>query len=123
MRALMLLGGLVLVALAIRLGIGDTASETPHPADSTDATIVCQKFVTDQLRAPSTAVFSPDSETAASHIGIADKPDTWRVQGWVDSQNSFGAQIRSRYDCVATVTGYGKTGWNFRSESVSITPR
>lgn len=49
-------------------------------------------YVSEQLKAPSTAHFSPIEKSGvkfdAGHI---------RVSGYVDSQNSFGAMLRSKY--------------------------
>jgi len=47
------------------------------------------------LKAPSTAKFAPHNE-----LTITGTPHgKWRVTGWVDAQNSFGAQLRSSFSC------------------------
>lgn len=52
---------------------------------------VCEQFVKDRLKSPSTAKFS---ETSAAEVG-----GTWTVRGAVDSENGFGAKIRNTYTC------------------------
>ena len=65
------------------------------------ARAACQVAVKEQLKAPSVAKFGPLSETT-----IAKTPaGGWSVQGYVDSQNSFGAMIRSNYVCAVTSGG------------------
>lgn len=51
-----------------------------------------------QLKAPTTAKFSPMSE---SEITATDaKTCRFRVRGTVDSQNSFGAMLRGQFEAV-----------------------
>lgn len=57
---------------------------------------VCEQFIEDRLKAPSTADFNHDS---ASNVG-----DVWVVVGSVDSENGFGAMIRSDYVCKVRAT-------------------
>ena len=71
--------------------------------DHLDAKHVCQKFALKQLKAPATAQFEPLETVAA--VPSKDKKwekmkDVWDSMGWVDSQNSFGALIRSEYMCT-----------------------
>jgi hypothetical protein len=69
------------------------------PADqSYSATVACEGFVKDRLKAPSTAKFSAESAT-----DNGDK--TWTVTGSVDAQNSFGAALRSSFTCMLRDAG------------------
>lgn len=64
----------------------------------------CISQIQTRLKAPSTAIFSSITDTK-----IEKKLDTyvddgvtrgkWLVSGYVDSQNSFGAQLRSNFNC------------------------
>lgn len=63
----------------------------PHEPSSTEAGLVCEQFVKDRLKSPSTASFSG---TAAYGIGGGYSATTT-----VDSQNSFGATLRSTWTC------------------------
>jgi hypothetical protein len=60
---------------------------------------VCQRFVRNQLRAPSTAEFPAASrEYAIEHAGGG----TYTVRGYVDAQNAFGGTVRQRFVCMTT---------------------
>jgi hypothetical protein len=56
------------------------------------AKIACHDWVKDQLKAPATADFTDDDEPAVDGI-------YYTFTGSVDAQNSFGAQLRSRWTC------------------------
>lgn len=103
-----LLGGIAaLVAISIaviwftvgNLGPGFRYSFSASRAPTrSDACFMSQKFVTQTLKAPSTAKY-PDwtgprglPNCKATQIG-----DRWKVRSYVDAQNSFGAMIRSDY--------------------------
>lgn len=63
--------------------------------DTTMAFVMSQTFVKRNLKAPSTAEFPWVTD---DQVAISTKPDCgFRVIGWVDAQNGFGAQIRSKY--------------------------
>jgi hypothetical protein len=65
------------------------------------ARVMCQKFVTDRLKAPSTAEFPWNyDDQKVDILG----PGHYRVSSFVDSQNGFGAQVRSTYVYAATAT-------------------
>jgi hypothetical protein len=84
----------------------DAPPETVDPfVEQFDAQRVCQDFVMDRLKAPSTAEFDTD----VSGVG----PE-YTVTGTVDSENSFGAMLRSQFTC--TVRGDGTT-WHLVSLS------
>jgi len=53
---------------------------------------IAEQVVKDRLKAPSTAKFV-QSDAALNKKG------SWDVYGEVDSQNSYGAMLRSRYLC------------------------
>jgi hypothetical protein len=102
------LGLLVLVIVAINVAQSGRSS-APRPAmpsdDSAAAFVMCKKFVGDRLKAPATADFasilSSTTRTLAS--------DKYEVTSYVDSQNGFGAQIRTHYVC--TVAAIGNDQW------------
>lgn len=73
---------------------GDDSDPDPGP----DAERVCQDFVKKRLKAPATAKFSD-----VNHSGGVDGEYT--VTGAVDSQNSFGALIRSDFTCTVKDDG------------------
>jgi hypothetical protein len=65
----------------------------------------CQEWVRLSLKAPSTAKFQREGRETGPRIG-ADST-LWISRGFVDAQNSFGAQLRNRYECVARVEPRG----------------
>ena len=68
--------------------------------DEFDAKVVAESEVKEILKSPSTAKFSSYSQTRITNDG-----DVWKVTGWVDAQNGFGATIRSDYSVKFTMTG------------------
>lgn len=65
------------------------------PNNSSEVISQCQESVRNKLKSPSTAAFSSTNATGSG---------TWTVSGKVDSQNSFGATVRSSFECSVTVT-------------------
>jgi len=64
--------------------------------DKFDAYAAAQEFVKKSLKAPSTASFPTTNEATVTDLGNGQ----WRVQAWVDAQNSFGAMLRSNFECT-----------------------
>lgn len=60
-----------------------------------EAFIVSQDYVTPQLKTPAEAEFPTFSDSFVTISG-----NIYTVHSYVDSQNSFGANIRSNYNCV-----------------------
>lgn len=60
--------------------------------------VKCRNNVKSQLKSPSTAKFPSALE---SHSAVRDGEDNVRVwQGYVDSQNGFGAMVRTQFVCT-----------------------
>lgn len=75
-------------------------------ADKTEAIIMAEKFVKDRLVSPSSAKFPwRSSETTAVKVD----EDTWVISSYVDSQNKFGAMLRTYY--IAKVKYLGNDKW------------
>lgn len=92
--------GVILVAgIASLLIPGHGLAQAVARGTETEAYVHAREFVTASLRAPATAQFpwQPDS---ASFDGTA-----WRIAGYVDSQNGFGALIRSHWSCELEKSG------------------
>ena len=66
---------------------------------SVEAKSACHQTVRSNLKAPSTAKFS---STVAGHNTRA---NDYLVTGTVDAQNSFGAMVRSEFQCVVVTSG------------------
>lgn len=78
--------------------------EAPKPEHSeVAARVFCQYVVKNSLRSPATAKFAGYRETAAQHRGGGE----YEVISHVDSQNGFGALIRTKYYCHVQFDGKG----------------
>ena len=85
-------------------GAIDSPSGSSSPKPENYAISVSWAFVRAGLKSPTTADFG--RIRTHQKYSIEGKPDTWEVRGHVDSQNSFGAMIRSNYTCqVEYVSG------------------
>lgn len=65
-----------------------------------DAVYMSKEFITEQLKAPSTAKFPSIREFSA-----VKKNGFWDVLGYVDSQNSYGVMLRTQFLCTLQKRG------------------
>lgn len=85
---------LVIVVAGISIfGGGESGSSNEQ---SGLARIYCERAVEERLVSPASAQFTHDSTTGAN---------PYEVRGTVDSDNSFGATLRTGYGCTVTFTG------------------
>lgn len=84
--------------IAVLVFIGSIFSGESDPADEQRglARIYCERAVEQRLLSPSTARFSHDRTVGSN---------PFEVRGQVDSQNGFGATVRTGYGCTVTFTG------------------
>jgi hypothetical protein len=73
---------------------GTSDSESDDGRNPGMAKVMCENFVEDSLKAPSTAEFSGVFDTVISGTG-----NDYTVSGYVDAQNGFSAMIRNNYNC------------------------
>lgn len=96
-----------LLALMAVMQKGQTSPQTMPAAQpsvhgsTSQAMVQCRGHVRDRLRAPATAQFSGFNETNAQEVST----DLFRVTGYVDAENSFGANIRTTYQCTVQYEG------------------
>ena len=90
----------IFICLMSRCG-SDSSEPEVDKGDSTDAYLVCQDFVSEGLKAPSTAEFASMSNSTINNTS----GDYWSVSSYVDAQNSFGAMIRTHFVCELTYRG------------------
>ena len=68
---------------------------------------MAQQFVKEKLKAPGSADFGgvfgdyQDPDQVVTKLG----GDKFRVRAWVDAQNAFGAQVRTRFVCELEYVG------------------
>lgn len=87
------IGGLVLLTALLASG----CSNEPYDANNErEAKAQCEGFADKRLKAPADA----DYELSATQSN-----GSWTVTGTVDSENSFGAKVRSDVKCVLHFQG------------------
>lgn len=106
-KGLMGCGCLVMIGLLVFAGVaGQGMRKKPWHKDdhSVDALLTSQKLVTAYLKAPASAKF-PGAvwDNAIGHVRR--NGQTYRIDSYVDSQNAFGAMLRTRYSVTLTRTG------------------
>lgn len=107
-----LVGTLFLVVILIAVGLSIKSPSANPNGDTIGAFAISQQFVKDRLKAPSTAEFPWYSSESVTPLG----EERYRVQSYVDSQNSFGAMIRTKY--VAIVRKTGDSNWSLESLAI-----
>ncbi len=81
-------------------GESETVVKIDGEPTGSQAHIISQNFVKEVLKAPSTAKFS-----SYDYSHIKNDEDTHTVASHVDSDNSFGASVRSNWTVTATYNG------------------
>ena len=87
-------------------------SSNSSSSKETDAKICAVKAVKDSLKAPSTAEFCSYTEMEATNLG----GNEWKITGYVDAENSFGAMLREYWTVTLTLTDSGFTDYNVEFE-------
>jgi len=82
---LLILGGFVFYVM-----MNDDSPEAQHLDKQIDYKITSQRYIRDQLRAPSTAKFPLNAQ-------VYERKGFWIVESYVEAQNGFGAIIRTYY--------------------------
>ena len=94
-------------------------SEDKQPSSGSSRTVeaftICQMFVEDRLVAPATANFGGAPSQATTRLGA----NRYQVDAYVDSENNFGAQIRTEYSCTVS---YNSGGDSWTLESLTTDP-
>lgn len=92
---------IILVMAAIACSLGQEAHSEQASAYET-----CQMYVTRALVSPSTAEFPSLAEIEVRKLSR----NIFRIHAHVDSQNQFGAMVRSVYVC--DIQRIGEDSWN-----------
>lgn len=76
-----------------------------------EAWTCAKKIVKDNLKSPSSAKFCSMSEATISHVGSGN----YKVTGWVEAQNSYGAVVREYFvvTYIALSSGYKNASVTF----------
>jgi hypothetical protein len=92
---------IVVASVGIAFAIKGMASDSgPSNNGQYEAIAQCEARVENLLKSPGTA----DFETNASGSG-----SSWTITGSVDSENGFGALVRSDFQCTVSLQGEGAT--------------
>lgn len=92
-----LYGAIAIVAIPALLGALLLLMPKGDGNPESHAIVACEQAVEAMLKTPSTASFQ---------TGAKQKDDTvWSVAGYVTAENSFGAKIRSEFECNVGVVG------------------
>ncbi|MDR1286783.1 MAG: hypothetical protein LBK08_04155 [Treponema sp.] len=119
--AIFLIGvGFVGVAFIVRAVDGPAESSIEKKVDDVDAWktkdnktmayVMMQNFVKDRLKSPGSAKFEWITEPTCT---IEKDEFEYRISSWVDSQNTFGAMIRTRFSGI--VRQVDKDNWELVS--------
>jgi hypothetical protein len=99
---------------------GSTKPKKAQMPTATYAYFKCQNSVKPLLKSPSSANFGSIANTSIAQLkaGMRGKKHEiqYKVTGYVDAQNSFGAMIRNYYSCKVT----GQTGNTWRLDDVAL---
>lgn len=71
-------------------------NEVKYMPTDRDAYAMVKELLLNYLKAPTTAKF-PNFNSVYK---FQTSPGVWEIEGYVDSQNSFGAMLRKRYKCT-----------------------
>lgn len=94
----------LLVILAVVIFFAVTCSRSGADKNNKhslmEAFIMSQDFVKQRLKAPASAQFATNCDEGSNQLNDS----SFFIVGHVDSQNSFGALLRSNYTCRITFT-------------------
>ena len=87
---------LILVGLVVVGSLMPRDSADVERDRKIEAYVMCENFVKDRLRSPASAEFPGSREATIQPVSEGD----YEVSAYVDSQNGFGAMIRTRFTCT-----------------------
>lgn len=86
------------IGLAVVVGVVACVAGSIRGSDSSNDDLEsisqCETRIEKMLKSPSTAAFDSTSESDGGK---------WTVTGTVDSENGFGASVRSNYQCTVVI--------------------
>ena len=95
------------VCVAIWATSGSDGGKSDEP-EGIEAYVMCQQFIEERLKAPGSAKYPVFSE-----IQMVQDGNAFTIFSYVDAQNSFGALIRSDYECAVEYIGDDR--WNLNN--------
>lgn len=95
---------LVIALCLVLVLVGCGGGEKPEHS-ATAADVMMQQFVLEKLKSPGSAEFASVYDTKSEYAG----DNVYIVKSYVDSQNSFGAKIRTNY--IGKIKYVGEDKW------------
>lgn len=92
------LGGTFLIVAIITIGVFLGSREKPHVSHKDVAMRMCTTAIGLAVKSPATLQYAEKSVLAG------EKADTYLVVGSFDSENSFGAMLRTQFSCGVSVS-------------------
>jgi hypothetical protein len=108
----------ITVALVGILGAcGSTTSSSSSSDKKYEAFDVCTQFVKKRLKSPGTATFrDPTADNGDTTMTPSSDGSVYVITSSVDSENGFGASLRSTFNCAVKQAGGSK--WTLESLDV-----
>jgi hypothetical protein len=95
---------IIFAASNSRSSIGSTYVEAPKKISDNDIKRWAEQLIRNRMKAPSTTRFSEWKDTYTEKITEKGDQKYFWANGWVESQNSFGAMLRDDYQICFSVT-------------------
>ncbi|MEI7723487.1 MAG: hypothetical protein WCK09_00425 [Bacteroidota bacterium] len=105
MKKLFITKLLILLIFAMTSCVGSDSSTSDNDPDVKKLSVygVAEQYVKQHLKSPSSAQFPETSEKLRHVVNTGN--EVYLVDSWVDSQNSFGAMLRTKFHLKVTVVG------------------
>lgn len=107
---------------------GGTIEWTSQPSVPTVPTVsasnacaMAKRFVTERLKAPATAEFPSCREAVITPQANGAAGQQYTVSSYVDSQNSFGAKLRTHYVAVVRFDGQNPSTQDYAFSLIGLT--
>ncbi|HDK7176616.1 TPA: hypothetical protein PTV31_003234 [Clostridium botulinum] len=92
----------IILCLGIFVGCGESEEDKARHKKF-DVYKATTGLIEQKLKSPSTAKFQEFDEKLVRDLG----GDQYKVSGYVDAENGFGANIRSNWHCTVRIEGEG----------------
>lgn len=113
-----LMAGLAATSVGLLVACGGSSASDNAKLEQDNAYEACKHFVNEQLKSPATASY-PNFFTNTTDIHLTDKGSgAFEVLSQVDSENGFGAKLRSFFDCNVPTADGGKN-WTDQGTTVN----
>ncbi|HDK7176469.1 TPA: hypothetical protein PTV31_003079 [Clostridium botulinum] len=95
----------ITLCLGIFVGCGDSSGRGNESEERYKAYETAKSYVEDNLKSPTTAEFASIDEAKITKL----KQDEYKIESYVNSENGFGAKVKSTFSCRIVVDYDKKT--------------